>query len=212
MENKQLTQEIETIKLNDNLLDDEVKELQKDLNEKSNELQDKIEEINKLISANNEKDEDYLNLKKINSDLKIEIKNLQNTNEVLKSQEDKIDKDKDLTIIELQKQLNEAKDKILKNEEETEQNLQNLAQDLYLQYSAKHEQKVLILKKGYETKWSNKLKKLNKENESLKEELESSKKKIQLEINAKNKLVELWDELVSVEGSKIKPLPSYIRK
>ncbi|KAG7705081.1 hypothetical protein KL914_003767 [Ogataea haglerorum] len=113
----------------------------------------------------------------------------------------------------LESQLAEANAKIQEHDKNLEQQLEKLAQDLYLQYSAKHEQKVAILKKGYEMKWMNKLKKLNKENEQLRSELEGFKRRLEVENNEKKQLVKLWEEYVSLESNdKANALPDFIKK
>ncbi|KAH3663309.1 hypothetical protein OGAPHI_005299 [Ogataea philodendri] len=113
----------------------------------------------------------------------------------------------------LENQLEEANTKIRDHSTSLEQQLEKLAQDLYLQYSAKHEQKVAILKKGYEMKWLNKFKKLNKENEQLRSELESFKRRLEVENNEKKQLVKLWEEYVSLESNdKVNALPDFIKK
>ncbi|KAG7890422.1 hypothetical protein KL905_004180 [Ogataea polymorpha] len=113
----------------------------------------------------------------------------------------------------LESQLADANAKIQEHDKNLEQQLEKLAQDLYLQYSAKHEQKVAILKKGYEMKWMNKLKKLNKENEQLRSEVESFKRRLEVENNEKKQLVKLWEEYVSLESNdKANALPDFIKK
>lgn len=102
----------------------------------------------------------------------------------------------------LQEQLDSAQKKIAENDKETERQLEKLAQDLYLQYSAKHEQKVATLRKGYEMKWMGKVKRFTSDNEELKREIATLQKKLQVETNEKKRLVQLWDEYVSLEKSK----------
>lgn len=106
----------------------------------------------------------------------------------------------------LEKELTSAKAKIADNDKEMETQMEKLAQDLYLQYSAKHEQKVATLKKGYEMKWMGKVKKFTRDNDALKREIASLKKRLEVETNEKKQLVKLWDEYVSLErkGPKMK--------
>lgn len=92
------------------------------------------------------------------------------------------------------------KQKLTEEQASSEQKLQQLAQDLYVQYSKKREQKVSILKKGYETKWSNKFRDLEAENLNLLREVDSLKKQLSNERDEKNQLVKLWDQLVEMEG------------
>ncbi len=106
----------------------------------------------------------------------------------------------------LEKEITSAKAKIANNDKEMEMQMEKLAQDLYLQYSAKHEQKVATLKKGYEMKWMGKVKKFTRDNDALKREIASLKKRLEVETNEKKQLVKLWDEYVSLEkkGPKMK--------
>lgn len=102
----------------------------------------------------------------------------------------------------LQGELAKAQEKIAGNEKNLEDQLEKLAQDLYLQYSAKHEQKVATLKRGYEMKWAGKVKRFTKENESLKHQISAMKKRLEVETSEKKQLVKLWDEYVKLEKKK----------
>ncbi|GME84317.1 unnamed protein product [Ambrosiozyma monospora] len=101
--------------------------------------------------------------------------------------------------------LEQANVKIAENDKNLDAQMEKLAQDLYLQYAAKHEQKVSILKKGYEKKWQSKYKKLIQENEELKKELALSKEKLVHETSEKKQLVKLWEEYVSLENNEKSP-------
>lgn len=78
-------------------------------------------------------------------------------------------------------------------EKETNKKLQLLAEDLYIQYSSKHEQKVKMLKKGYETKYQDLLDKLTLENTALHDEVEQLQKVINTEREEKQALVKSLD-------------------
>ncbi|ODV84776.1 hypothetical protein CANARDRAFT_208093 [[Candida] arabinofermentans NRRL YB-2248] len=113
----------------------------------------------------------------------------------------------------LENELEQCTVKIEESDKKLEEQLEKLAQDLYVQYSAKHEQKVAILKKGYEMKWVNKCKKLSKENEQMRLELENYKKKLETENNEKKKLVSLWEEYVTLENNeRDSRLPDFIKR
>ena len=71
--------------------------------------------------------------------------------------------------------------------------MQLLAEDLYIQYSSKHEQKVKMLKKGYETKYQDLLDKLTLENTALHDEVEQLQKVINTEREEKQALVKSLD-------------------
>lgn len=80
-------------------------------------------------------------------------------------------------------------------ETETDNRLQQLAEDLYIQYSKKHEQKVQVLKKGYETKWASKIAKFENENTKLQREIESLKTQLEQEKVEKTEIIKLWENL-----------------
>lgn len=91
----------------------------------------------------------------------------------------------------LHKKIEELQQKIQQNEAETNQKLQLLAEDLYIQYSSKHEQKVKMLKRGYESKYQEKMEKLELESAGLKDELALLKNQLQAERNEKQELLKL---------------------
>jgi kinetochore protein SLK19 len=78
-------------------------------------------------------------------------------------------------------------------ENETDKRLQQLAEDLYIQYSKKHEQKVQVLKKGYENKWASKIGKFENENVKLKREIEGLNSQLEQERSEKAEIIKLWD-------------------
>ncbi|KAK9390827.1 hypothetical protein V1515DRAFT_591706 [Lipomyces mesembrius] len=71
--------------------------------------------------------------------------------------------------------------------------LEKIAKELHLQYSKKHETKVVALKKQLETKWAAKLEQSEKMVEELKEELE-------IERQEKGDLVQYWLEYLALLG------------
>ena len=64
---------------------------------------------------------------------------------------------------------------------------------MYIQYSSKHEQKVKLLKKGYENKYQNKFDQLNLENKTLSEEIEQLNKQLSSEKEEKQELLKLLE-------------------
>lgn len=84
-------------------------------------------------------------------------------------------------------------------ERDTDQRLQQLAEDLYIQYSKKHEQKVQVLKKGYENKWQTKVSKAESETERLRSEVEGLKAQLEQEKLEKNEIIKLWDNFKAQE-------------
>lgn len=79
-------------------------------------------------------------------------------------------------------------------EKDTDKRLQQLAEDLYIQYSKKHEQKVQVLKKGYESKWQAKVSKAEIESERLRSEIEGLKAQLGKEKLEKTEIIKLWDQ------------------
>lgn len=159
------------------------------LNEKIKALEEEKSSLEKAVKA-----EQAAQSKEIQAGIQ-ENKKLNEQNGTLKNR-----------IETLEKEITSAKAKIANNDKEMEIQMEKLAQDLYLQYSAKHEQKVATLKKGYEMKWMGKVKKFTRDNDALKREIASLKKRLEVETNEKKQLVKLWDEYVSLEkkGPKMK--------
>ncbi|KAH3663904.1 hypothetical protein WICMUC_005894 [Wickerhamomyces mucosus] len=85
-------------------------------------------------------------------------------------------------------------------EKETEKRLQQLAEDLYIQYSKKHEQKVAVLKKGFENKWQSKLSKSENESEKLRREIEGLKTQLEKESAEKKHVIQLWDNYIDEQN------------
>ncbi|EJS41638.1 slk19p [Saccharomyces arboricola H-6] len=103
-------------------------------------------------------------------------------------------KDKDDELIKsLEKQIQDWKEKYDAKEKDTNKRLKLLAEDLYIQYSSKHEQKVKLLKKGYENKFQNKFDQLNLENKTLSEEIEQLNKQLNSEREEKKDLLKLLE-------------------
>ncbi|KAK9368375.1 hypothetical protein V1509DRAFT_623891 [Lipomyces kononenkoae] len=74
--------------------------------------------------------------------------------------------------------------------------LEKIAKELHVQYSKKHETKVIALKKQVETKWAEKLEQSEKIIESLKDELEIERKE-------KGDLVQYWEEYLEAEAEQM---------
>lgn len=86
-------------------------------------------------------------------------------------------------------------------EKDTDKRLQQLAEDLYIQYSKKHEQKVQVLKKGYEGKWQAKVFKAELESERLRSEVEGLRAQLEGEKMEKNEIIKLWDNFKEAEST-----------
>lgn len=138
------------------------------------------------------------NTLKINSEV---INQLKNENQILKDDkktlEDKgvaklqeMPKTNDENLISsFNKQIEEWKEKFHNKEQESNSSLKLLAEDLYIQYSSKHEQKVKLLKKGYEVKYKGKLDNLYLQNEGLTQEIDQLKNQLTSERKEKQKLI-----------------------
>ncbi|KAH3683600.1 hypothetical protein WICPIJ_005447 [Wickerhamomyces pijperi] len=99
-------------------------------------------------------------------------------------------------IDQLNSTIAELREENTRLESNTENSLQQLAEDLYIQYSKKHEQKVSMLKQGFETKYQSKITKVEAENEKLRREVEGLRRTLEKETEEKNHVIGLWDELV----------------
>lgn len=139
---------------------------------------------------------------RINSEV---INQLQNENQSLKDDKNALqDKDQgklqeipktndDNLISSLNKQIEEWREKFHNKEQESNSSLKLLAEDLYIQYSSKHEQKVKLLKKGYEVKYKGKLDNLYLQNEGLTQEIDQLKNQLTSERKEKQKLIEMLE-------------------
>ncbi|SCU89410.1 LAFA_0E17810g1_1 [Lachancea sp. 'fantastica'] len=92
---------------------------------------------------------------------------------------------------ELRLQIEKLQQQLREKDVDTSKRLQLLAEDLYIQYSSKHEQKVKMLKKGYETKYQDKMERLNVENTSLRDELTRLNNTLKTEREDKKRLAEM---------------------
>lgn len=93
----------------------------------------------------------------------------------------------------LERQIQDWKEKYDTKEKDTNKRLKLLAEDLYIQYSSKHEQKVKLLKKGYENKFQSKFDQLSLENKSLSEEIVQLNKQLSSERGEKQELLKLLE-------------------
>ncbi|QLQ81506.1 hypothetical protein HG537_0F02670 [Torulaspora globosa] len=138
------------------------------------------------------------------SELRDEIESLRRTKQSLETkleenlQKEATNDNQDL-VKSLQKELESWKEKYQLKEQESNRSLKLLAEDLYIQYSSKHEQKVKLLKKGYETKFQSKLDKLMLQNEGLTQEIEQVKSNLATERKEKQKLIDLLESRKSQE-------------
>ncbi|CUS20475.1 LAQU0S01e07426g1_1 [Lachancea quebecensis] len=97
-------------------------------------------------------------------------------------------------IEELHAKIQKLEQQLREKETEAGKRLQLLAEDLYIQYSSKHEQKVKMLKKGYESKYQDKLERLELANSGLKDELAQLNDTLKAEREEKHNLVKLLNK------------------
>ena len=89
----------------------------------------------------------------------------------------------------LQNQLLVLREKLEQKDKDANKRLKLLAEDLYHQYSSKHEQKVRNLKKSYEKRYKLEIDKLTVERDGFKEEIERLKKLLSSEREEKKELL-----------------------
>ncbi|KAL6945010.1 hypothetical protein ACO0QE_002453 [Hanseniaspora vineae] len=94
----------------------------------------------------------------------------------------------------LESKVSELQKVIDQYDQETNKKLQSLAEDLYAQYSSKHEQKVKILKNNFEKKYQDQVIKMRQQTTSAQEELAMVKKQLEHERNEKENLLKMWEQ------------------
>lgn len=181
-------------------------ELEKMTTKQSTIEDDHLADLEKVHEAMNSIQNDLAASDKTVSKLTEENKALQNELISLKNQKDSTEQninieqakepsaeETNMQITDLQKQLEEARDQLIKNREEADNSIRLMADDLYNQYAAKHTQKVALLKKGFEKKFQTKFDKLSVDNEGLKDELEKLKAELQKEKTEKEKILNMLE-------------------
>ena len=183
------------------------------------ELEQTKRDLDSLTSRNGNIESEHLaelerlheNMSHMETNLKQNVKTIANLNETVNNFENKcksleaenIDLKARLTQTETnvnKSETDELRAKIQKlekmvadSEAETNKKLQLLAEDLYIQYSSKHEQKVKMLKKGYEAKYQDLLDKLTVENNALHDEVDQLQKAVEIERAEKQELIKSLD-------------------
>ncbi|SCU82897.1 LADA_0C08570g1_1 [Lachancea dasiensis] len=169
VENNKLSIEVESIQFrNGNLESEHLVELEH-LHQQMTSLQD-------TLRSNSEQ------IKK----LEVDNQGLRDAAAKAMSQENKSDL---AATHDLEAQVSSLRQHIREKEADASKRLQLLAEDLYIQYSSKHEQKVKMLKKGYEAKYKDKIEKLDLEKTGLQDELDQLNKSLQAEREEKHLLV-----------------------
>lgn len=180
-EKDKISLELESIQLkNNNIEAEHLAELEQ-LHSNLSSLQDALKENSDVIT----------DLKNLNEKLREDNKAFEKKyQEALKNES----RESDLRLVEaLKKEVIAWKEKYQLKEQESNKSLKLLAEDLYIQYSSKHEQKVKLLKKGYETKFQSKLDKITLQNEGLTQEIDLLKNQLASERKEKQKLLEVLE-------------------
>lgn len=127
-------------------------------------------------------------------ELKSKLEALQKELNDAKTTSDIPSQNKNLEIETLKEQVENWKMKLDEKEKDTNKRLRLLAEDLYHQYSSKHEQKVKSLKKSYEKKYETQIEKLTIEQQALKEEIERINKQLHIEREEKRELLRTMED------------------
>ncbi|CAB4253653.1 similar to Saccharomyces cerevisiae YOR195W SLK19 Kinetochore-associated protein required for normal segregation of chromosomes in meiosis and mitosis [Maudiozyma barnettii] len=153
--------------------------------EENKKLKEKIEEQkNILFSKEATTSENNID------DLNKQISELKKQLEIATATTTQIDQGTEKNDVEeLRHQIDNWKLKMEEKEKDTNKRLRLLAEDLYHQYSSKHEQKVKSLKKSYEKKYETQIEKLAMDNQALKEEIDRINKLLHSEREEKRELL-----------------------
>lgn len=155
----------------------ELESLHENMSQMETNMKENIQTISELMSKISKLEEKCKYLEGENNELKL--------NNGVTKQEEKLEipsPELDARVVQLEKALQDS-------EKETNKKLQLLAEDLYIQYSSKHEQKVRMLKKGYETKYQDLLDKLTVENTAMKDEVKQLQHCLETERQEKQDLI-----------------------
>lgn len=192
---------IDTLNLDNSQLNNEISLLKESLNSLNAKLQ-------KQASLKNSKNEQIENLQNLANQILTFTANQSKNIIHLKEENSKI----------LKANLNNEQ-KILKFDQTLKNEQEILAQELYIQYAEKHENKINKLRKAYELKFNkkqslinDKLQLLAKENENLKQELSNTKQRLQVETSEKQHLVKLWDEYMALDKKDIDKMASFVNR
>lgn len=120
---------------------------------------------------------------------------------------------------ELQNTANLQYSKIASFDDTLKNELESLAQELYIQYAEKHESKISKLRAAYEAKYTQKQslftekhRLLQSQYETLQQELSHIKSRLQVEASEKRQLVRLWDEYVALDKKDVDQMASFVKK
>lgn len=169
-------------------LESQIEAQRKELEASRNENAEKAHNLNEELTVKEQK-------------LAIKIKELEQLADKTKELETQIDRLKE-HVAKSNHEIEQFKKDKIELEAQTEDRLTRLSEDLYLQYSRKHEQKIGILKKGYEAKWQSKINHINSANDSLRKEIEGLKEQLANEKKEKAQFMKLWEKVVKMDLNK----------
>lgn len=172
-----------------NKLNTKVKELEKESIHFTQEQESLLEQIDVLKQTNKEKDQI------INSDTKKMSELVEKVNE-LRQENNTKSQEKDVSGLEAQ--LKELKQELEQINEKHQAKIQEVAELLYIQYSKKHEFKVLEVRKSMEKKFRKQVENLHNDNKAQSRDIESLEKKLDIVNMEKNQLLGLIEEYKAV--------------
>ena len=170
------------------------------------EIQDltlKVEELERSLEQSSKKDAHERDIDSIGTQTDAtvvendgRVKELESKISELEEQNEKLKKSNDSPVSattnnddSLKAEIESWKTKYEEKEKDTNKRLRLLAEDLYHQYSSKHEQKVRSLKKSYEQKYETQVQKLTVEQRALNEEITRLTAQLKNEREEKRELV-----------------------
>ncbi|SMN19572.1 similar to Saccharomyces cerevisiae YOR195W SLK19 Kinetochore-associated protein required for normal segregation of chromosomes in meiosis and mitosis [Maudiozyma saulgeensis] len=156
----------------------------------NNELKEKIaEQKTLLLSKNDASVETNADLDNQVAELKRQLDVATTTKEQIEQNIETNNSQKDKQLEGFKQQIEDWKLKMEDKEKDTNKRLRLLAEDLYHQYSSKHEQKVKSLKKSYEKKYETQIEKMTMEHRVMREEIDRINKQLHLEREEKKELL-----------------------
>lgn len=198
----ELNDEIESLKDSKSQLETNISRLEEQIQEWKLKYQHEIEEKQKLymelesLQEKNQKAND--STKDTSNTINLEAyQQIQKENEILKgkleNQSISLDSS-DSTLKKYKDQIEILKRKADQREADFGKRLKKLSEDLYIQYSSKHEQKVAALKANYDDRYKATFDRLKNENTALQQEVEQLNGKLALERREKQELIKALDK------------------
>ncbi|CCE61199.1 hypothetical protein TPHA_0A01150 [Tetrapisispora phaffii CBS 4417] len=218
----QLKIEIQALKEKEMVLNDSINKLEDKTEEWKMKYQDKCSDLDKnrleveslQMKCKNMEEEHLAELERVHANISLlqtlieenndNMNTLKKENELLKTGNSKTNRQEETMnenmtkmsdeINSLKTETTTLKEQLANKEQEINKRLKLLAEDLYVQYSSKHEQKVKLLKKGYDSKYQTKIDQLTLQNEGYLQEVDQLKKQLALERNEKQKVLQLLEK------------------